>query len=76
MTRINGQECYRGIDEDCYPTLAIQGFINFNSLMMEISPYRNQLFDLIFKSMDWFLYDRDFCHKRVKLCSACVQCEN
>ena len=28
--------------------------------------YRNQSIDLLFKLMDWFLYDRDFCHERVK----------
>ena len=27
---------------------------------------RNQSIDLLCKSMHWFLYDRDFCHKRVK----------
>ena len=28
--------------------------------------YRNQSTDLQSKSMDWFLYDRDLCHKRVE----------
>ena len=28
--------------------------------------YRNQSIDLLCKSMDWFLYDRDLCHERVK----------
>ena len=28
--------------------------------------YRNQAIDLLCKSVDWFLYDRDFCHGRVK----------
>ena len=28
--------------------------------------YRNQSIDLQSKSMDWFLYDRDFCHESVK----------
>ena len=27
--------------------------------------YRNQSIDLICKSMDWFLYDRDLRHERV-----------
>ena len=28
--------------------------------------YRNQSTDLLYKSIDWFLYDRDICHERVK----------
>ena len=28
--------------------------------------YRNQFINLLCKSMDWFLYDRDLRHKRVK----------
>ena len=28
--------------------------------------YRNQSIDLQSKSVDWFLYDRDLCHERVK----------
>ena len=28
--------------------------------------YRNQSTDLLYKSMDWFLYDNDLRHKRVK----------
>ena len=27
--------------------------------------YRNQSTDLLSKSMDWFLYDRDLCHEKV-----------
>ena len=29
--------------------------------------YRNQSIDLACKSMDWFLYDKDYRHKRVKI---------
>ena len=29
--------------------------------------YRNQSTDLLSKSMDWFLYDRDLCHEKVKV---------
>ena len=29
-------------------------------------PYRNQSIDLQNKSIDWFLYDRDLCHERLK----------
>ena len=29
--------------------------------------YRNQFIDLLGKSMDWFLYDKDLHHERVKL---------
>ena len=28
--------------------------------------YRNQSIDLLCKSMDWFLYDKDLRHERVK----------
>ena len=28
--------------------------------------YRNESFDLLSKTMDWFLYDRDFHHEWVK----------
>ena len=29
--------------------------------------YRNRSIDLLCKSMDWFVYDRDFRYKRVKV---------
>ena len=51
------------------------GFSNFkgllswsdflNSFMTESVSYKNQSIDLLFKSMDWFLYDRDLRHERV-----------
>ena len=28
--------------------------------------YRSQSIDLLYKSMDWFLYARDLCHERIK----------
>ena len=28
--------------------------------------YKNQSTEWLHKSMDWFLYDRDLCHERVK----------
>ena len=28
--------------------------------------YRNQSIDLLYESTDWFLYDRDLHHERVK----------
>ena len=28
--------------------------------------YRNQSIDLLYKSMDWFLYDKDIRHESVK----------
>ena len=34
--------------------------------MTEVSSYRNQSIDLRRKSMDWFLYDSDLRHERVK----------
>ena len=36
-----------------------------NALLRSLS-YRNQFFDVLCKSMDWFLYDKDFYHERVK----------
>ena len=33
--------------------------------MTEPLAYRNQSTDLLFKSMDWFLYDNDLRHERV-----------
>ena len=33
--------------------------------MAEVPINRNQTTDLIWKSVDWFLYDRDFRHERV-----------
>ena len=38
----------------------------FNSFMTESLSYRNQCIDLQSQSMDWFLYDRNVCHERVK----------
>ena len=35
--------------------------------------YRNQSIDLFSKSMDWFLYDRDLRHERVKVRAAILQ---
>ena len=29
--------------------------------------YRNQFINLIYKSVDWFLYDRDLRHERVNI---------
>ena len=54
-----------------YPdTLSIKNpFINYmiNSFMTESLSYRNLSVDLLSKSMDWFLYDKDLRHeKRVK----------
>ena len=37
-----------------------------NSFMTEVPRYRNQSIDLLSKSVDWFLYDRDLRHERVK----------
>ena len=34
--------------------------------MTESLSYRNQSIDLPCKPIDWFLYDRDLCHERVK----------
>ena len=37
-----------------------------NSFMTEVPRYRNQSIGLLSKSVDWFLYDRDLRHERVK----------
>ena len=36
-----------------------------NSFMREVPTYRNQSTELLYKSMDWFLYDRNIHHERV-----------
>ena len=33
--------------------------------LIHAGSYRNQFIDLLSKSMDWFLYDRDLLHERV-----------
>ena len=35
--------------------------------MTEASSCRNQFIDLLSKSMDWFLYDRDLRHEKVNV---------
>ena len=41
-------------------------FLKINSLMTESLSYRNQSTDFFCKSMDWFLYDTNLRHERVK----------
>ena len=36
--------------------------------------YRNKFIDLLCKSMDWFLYDRDLRHERVKYLNDAMRC--
>ena len=38
-----------------------------NSFMREFLSYKNLSIDFLCKSMNWFLYDRDLRHRRVKL---------
>ena len=38
-----------------------------NSFMTESLSYRNQSIDLLCKSIDWFLCDRDLCHEKVEV---------
>ena len=40
----------------------------FNSSWRRSLSYRNQLIDLLWKSMDWFLYDGNLRHERVNKC--------
>ena len=35
------------------------------SFMTEVPTHRNQSIDLLRKSMDWFIYDKDLRHERV-----------
>ena len=38
----------------------------FNSFMTEVPlSYGNKFIDLLFKSMNWFLYERELLHERV-----------
>ena len=37
-----------------------------NSFMTEVLSYRNQSINSLCKSVEWFLYDRDLRHERVK----------
>ena len=41
-------------------------FYIFNSFMIDSLSYWNQSIDLFWKSIDWFLYDKDFCHEKAK----------
>ena len=47
------------------------GWVTFQKWILTLSrrrslSYRHQFIDLLFKWLDWFLYDRDFPHERVK----------
>ena len=47
----------------------MKGFNNWkiNFFMTEAVIYTNQSIDLLYKSMDWFLYDNGLRHERAKL---------
>ena len=50
----------------CWVLLRMRFSDFFNSFMTEVSIiYRNQSINLLCKSMDWFLYDRNLRHERV-----------
>ena len=53
-------ECYSNIHLFCYDVFLLT--LSWTSSLS----YRNQTFDLLCKSMDWFLYDRELVHERVK----------
>ena len=38
--------------------------------------YRKQSIDLLWKSVDWFRYDRDLCHERVKILMLMLMIKN
>ena len=42
-------------------------FLLFTLSWRRFLSYRNQFIHLVCESMDWFLYDRDLCHERVKI---------
>ena len=42
-------------------------FLLFTLSWRRFLSYRNQFIDLVCESMDWFLYDRDLRHERVKI---------
>ena len=46
--------------------LGLKAYNFVNSFMTEAVSYRNQSTDLLHISMDWFLYDNDLRHERVK----------
>ena len=50
--------------------------VNLNSLMTEAVIIRNQSIDLLWKSMDWFLYDNGLRHERVKLYKTSTKIEH
>ena len=50
----------------------VSALYHFNSFVKEVPSYRNQSIDLLCKSMDWFLYDRDLRHKIIKCLSTFV----
>ena len=37
-----------------------------NSFMLEVLSYINQTMDIVCKSIDWFLYNRDLCQEKVE----------
>ena len=41
--------------------------VRVKSSMMEVTIYRNQSTDLLCKSMNWFLYDKNHRHEKVKV---------
>ena len=49
-----------------------------NSFRTEVPTYRNRSIDLLYKSMDWFLFDRDLRHERIKdhVCTAKIKLKN
>ena len=51
----------------CFMMLRLKRWYSRNAASVILSlPYKNQSIDLRNRSMDWFLYDRDLRHERVK----------
>ena len=50
---------------ECFPIPNTSLFIN--SFMTEVPIIKNQSIDLLLKSMDWFLYDRELHHQTANI---------
>ena len=58
------QKAYLGPNLTSVVDLFCENIVNV--FMTETLLYRNQYINLLDKSMDWFLYGRDFSHERVE----------
>ena len=54
-------------NKNCWKDLFCNRFLSLSLSCRRPLSYRNQSIDLLFKSMDWFLYDNGLHHERVKV---------